>query len=420
MKKLFKISNLVKMFGLVLLSISVVLHNNAFASTTTTSKIISKLSISKIQDISVVLNQGDKYTLPATVAAIISNKSTQKIGVTWNTKKIDTSKCGKYTFIGSVKGYNNKVKLTLTVTTRIVKVSSVTLNKVTYSLNVGTTDTLITTINPVNATNKNVKWTSSNTSVAKVDNTGKVTAISEGSATIMVTTADGGYISTCTVKVTRELTIKQIFKKYVNAVVCIEVSDKDNKTISNGSGFIVNSNGTVVTNFHVIKGCAYAKVTLQNGTKYDVKSVLNYNEKQDIAILKLSNVPNLNIVKLGDSNTMEIGDNVIAIGSPQGYENTLSTGIISGINRKNDRGNDFQTTASITYGSSGGALFDIYGNVIGITYSGCDSSGNIGFVIPINEVRPFLNSSNEQTLMQVNNIQDNNTEKFSPLLSYIH
>ena len=125
---------------------------------------------------------------------------------------------------------------------------------------------------------------------------------------------------------------------------------------------------------------------------------MSYNEKQDIAILQLANATNLSTVSLGNSDKVEVGDAVCAIGSPEGYDNTLSTGIISGINRVNDRGNDIQTTASITSGSSGGALFDMLGNVEGITYSGFDSAGDIGFVIPINEVKPFLATSNEKTL----------------------
>ncbi|MBU3185246.1 S1C family serine protease [Clostridium estertheticum] len=218
---------------------------------------------------------------------------------------------------------------------------------------------------------------------------------------------------TTQVAVTGELTAKQIINKYGNAVVYVEVSDKNHNSIASGSGFIVKSTGVIVTNFHVIKGSSYVSVTLQNGTKYDVKSVLNYNEKQDIAVLQLSNATNLSTVTLGGSDNVEVGDNVATIGSPQGYANSLSTGIVSGINRKNERGNDIQTTASITYGSSGGPLFDMLGNVIGITYSGFDSAGNIGFVIPINEVKPFLATSNEKTLSQINS----NTVSFLPLLA---
>ncbi|MBU3173243.1 S1C family serine protease [Clostridium estertheticum] len=218
---------------------------------------------------------------------------------------------------------------------------------------------------------------------------------------------------TTQVAVTGELTAKQIINKYGNAVVYVEVSDKNHNSIASGSGFIVKSTGVIVTNFHVIKGSSYVSVTLQNGTKYDVKSVLNYNEKQDIAVLQLSNATNLSTVTLGGSDNVEVGDNVATIGSPQGYANSLSTGIVSGINRKNERGNDIQTTTSITYGSSGGPLFDMLGNVIGITYSGFDSAGNIGFVIPINEVKPFLATSNEKTLSQINS----NTVSFLPLLA---
>ncbi|MBU3202387.1 S1C family serine protease [Clostridium estertheticum] len=221
---------------------------------------------------------------------------------------------------------------------------------------------------------------------------------------------------TTQVAVTGELTAKQIINKYGNAVVYVEVSDKNHNSIASGSGFIVKSTGVIVTNFHVIKGSSYASVTLQNGTKYDVKSVLNYNEKQDIAVLQLSNATNLSTVTLGVSDNVEVGDNVAAIGSPQGYTNTLSTGIVSGINRKNERGNDIQTTASITYGSSGGPLFDMLGNVIGITYSGFDSAGDIGFVIPINEVKPFLATSNEKTLLQINSTTSN-MANFLPLLA---
>ncbi|MBU3099437.1 MULTISPECIES: S1C family serine protease [Clostridium] len=201
---------------------------------------------------------------------------------------------------------------------------------------------------------------------------------------------------------TTKLTAKQIINKYGNAVVYVEVSDKDHNVTVSGSGFIVKSTGVLVTNFHVIKGSSYATVTLQNGSKYDVKSVLNYNEKQDIAILQLSNATNLTTVNLGNSDTVEVGDNVTAIGSPGGYMNTLSKGIISGINRENDRGKDIQTTASITHGSSGGPLFNRYGNVIGINYSGFESAGDIGFVIPINEINSLLNTTNEKTLIQIN------------------
>lgn len=207
----------------------------------------------------------------------------------------------------------------------------------------------------------------------------------------------------------KELTTKQIVNLYGKAVVYVEVQDSNHKVLGSGSGFIVTSDGTVVTNFHVIDGAAYATVTLQNGTKYDVEGVLNYNKTQDIAILKLKDASNLDTIILGDSSKVELADNVVAIGSPKGYDNTISIGIISGLNRDNGRGyGDIQMTASITHGSSGGALFNTLGEVIGITYAGYDTAGDIGFAIPINEAKAFLqNTSNEKTLLEVNNISSN-------------
>ncbi|MGY0374068.1 trypsin-like peptidase domain-containing protein [Clostridium sp. JNZ J1-5] len=213
----------------------------------------------------------------------------------------------------------------------------------------------------------------------------------------------------------KELTTKEIVSKYGKAVVYVEIEDKNHIPIGTGSGFIVNSNGTVVTNFHVIKGAAYGKVTMQDGTKYEMESVLNYNEKQDIAILKLKNTSNLPVVILGDSDKVELADDVIAIGSPEGYSNTISPGIISGLNRTGSRGyKDIQTTASITHGSSGGALFNKLGQVVGITYAGFESSGDLGFVIPINEVKLFLSNFNPKSLSDVNGISSSSTKPQAP------
>ena len=369
---------------------------------------VTSVSLNKITDSLVV---GNTDTLHATInPAKAKNRSVKwtstnsRIATVDAKGKVIAISAGTVTIISTTADGNKKADCNVTVKNTIIKVASVILNKTTDSLVVGNTDTLLATINPSKAKNRCVNWTSSNPRIAAVNERGNIIAVSDGTVSITVTTADGSKRATCTITVISELTAKQIIEKYGNAVVYIEVSDKNHQPIASGSGFIVNSSGILVTNFHVIAGCSYATVTLQNGSQYDVKSVLNYNKQQDIAILKLSNTPKLSTVILGDSNTVDIGDNVVAIGSPYGYDNTLSTGIISGLNRENPRGVDLQTTASISYGSSGGALFDIYGNVIGMTYSGYDS-GDVGFAIPINQVKPFLKSSNEMTLMQVNNIK---------------
>ena len=204
------------------------------------------------------------------------------------------------------------------------------------------------------------------------------------------------------------LTTKEIVNKYGNAIVYIEVEDESHTPIGTGSGFIVNPNGTVVTNFHVIEGATYAKVKVQGRVvEYEVESVLDYNKKQDIAILKLKNtMNNLPTVVLGNSYKVELADNVVAIGNPEGLSNTISEGIISGLNRDMGRPyKDIQTSASIASGSSGGALFNNCGEVIGITYKGYETAGDLGFVIPIDEVKPFLNSNfTPMTLEEVNGV----------------
>lgn len=185
------------------------------------------------------------------------------------------------------------------------------------------------------------------------------------------------------------------------SVVFIEMLDSESMPMGTASGFIIEPNGKIITNYHVIADATSLRVTLEDGTKYDVEGVYDCSKSQDIAVLKLKNAANLPAVKLGDSNNLYIADDVITIGSPVGYKNTVTSGIISGLNRENEsrKGKDIQITAPIAPGSSGGALFNIKGEVIGITYSGMDI-GNVGFAIPINEVKPYLNSTKVITLKE--------------------
>lgn len=196
--------------------------------------------------------------------------------------------------------------------------------------------------------------------------------------------------------------IKAIAKNS-NAVVIIEELDKDNKVVGMGSGFIVSTDGKVITNYHVISWAETLQVTLENGSKYMVDGILGYNKDKDIAILKLKNAVTLPIVQLGDSDKLEIGDDIVAIGNPEGYQNSVSNGIISGLGRTSAirDGKDIQFTAGITYGSSGGALFNMKGEVVGVTNSGY-TSGNLGFAIPINEVKAYLDITALKAIVEVN------------------
>jgi S1-C subfamily serine protease len=213
----------------------------------------------------------------------------------------------------------------------------------------------------------------------------------------------GNVVLTLTVQgAQQELSVEDIAKKG-NSVVYVEVYDQSGKATASGSGFVISSDGKIVTNYHVINGAYSAKVTLNDGTKYDVQGVYGYDKTADIAILKVG-ASNLSSVTLADSSTVQLGQSVVAIGSPEGLQNTVSTGIISSIRTSDNRSGykDFQISVPINHGSSGGALFNMYGQVIGITYAGYNTTGDLNFAIPIDDLNNFMNVSTLTTIAQVN------------------
>lgn len=197
------------------------------------------------------------------------------------------------------------------------------------------------------------------------------------------------------------LSTQDIAKKS-NSVVYIEIKDKDNNVLGNGSGFIISEDGKIITNFHVIDKAYYADVILEDGIKYNIEGVINYNKDADLAVIKLENYKGTNIVTLGDSSKLQLGDSVVAIGSPEGYKNTVSVGIVSGFRTGQLRtGNDIQISNPISSGSSGGALFNMQGEVVGITYASRIDAQNLNFAIPINDVKTMINGTEIKTLAQV-------------------
>jgi serine protease Do len=177
---------------------------------------------------------------------------------------------------------------------------------------------------------------------------------------------------------------------------------------SAGTGIIIDSNGTILTNRHVIpEGTTSVSVTLSDGTELPNVEVIGRtgsNESLDIAFLKVTDKKgkDLKAAKLGDSAKMEVGDKVIAIGNALGqFQNTVTSGIISGYGRNVEAGDEtgtetlenlFQTDASINQGNSGGPLVNIYGEVIGVNTAVAGEAENIGFAIPINDVKGLVTS----------------------------
>ena len=170
-----------------------------------------------------------------------------------------------------------------------------------------------------------------------------------------------------------------------------------------GTGIIVSSNGYILTNKHVVDGASTVSVVLYDGTSYDSAEVIATDPLNDISFLKIDGADNLTAAELGDSKTLNIGQQVIAIGNALGqYQNSVTSGIISGTNRtitasSSDSSTDtetltdmIQTDASINSGNSGGPLVNAKGQVIGINTAVDSSAQGIGFAIPIGAAKGML------------------------------
>jgi serine protease Do len=162
-----------------------------------------------------------------------------------------------------------------------------------------------------------------------------------------------------------------------------------------GSGFIIDANGTILTNYHVVDGADKISVTLSDGKNYDAK-VIGKDQKSDIAVIKIEAARNLPAANLGDSDRLEVGEWVMAIGNPFGLDHTVTSGIVSAKGRNIGAGpydNFIQTDASINPGNSGGPLINLRGEVVGINTAIFSQSGGnigIGFAIPANSVKELL------------------------------
>lgn len=183
----------------------------------------------------------------------------------------------------------------------------------------------------------------------------------------------------------QNLSAEKIYKKLSDAVVVINCYNDKDKLIKQGSGVIIKDKEYVITNYHVIAGCERFEIS------HD-KNIIPYNDiigidvNKDIFIIKIGNVKSPKL-KICNSNSLVIGQRVYTIGSPLGFENTISEGIISGLRNYDEMGkNLIQITASISPGSSGGAVVNDKGELIGISTLSAKDGQNLNFAIPINEV----------------------------------
>jgi serine protease Do len=215
--------------------------------------------------------------------------------------------------------------------------------------------------------------------------------------------------------------ISSIAKDVGQSVVSVDVQSQtvtqdffgfsqQNDQQSSGTGFIVSSDGIIVTNRHVVPSDnSTVSVTLADGTKFDNVKIIGRTSGSsvlDVAFLKIEDTKGKRLVPalLGDSAKMQVGDRVIAIGNALGqFRNTVTSGIVSGFGRDVQAGDQsgastenltdlFQTDAAINEGNSGGPLVNINGEVIGLNTAIASGAQNIGFAIPINDVKGLINS----------------------------
>ncbi|WP_417826437.1 DegQ family serine endoprotease [Thalassospira povalilytica] len=164
-----------------------------------------------------------------------------------------------------------------------------------------------------------------------------------------------------------------------------------------GSGVIVSGDGTIVTNHHVIDGASEIRVVLHDNREFDA-DLVGSDERTDLAVLKLRGVETaLPAISFGDSDAVEVGDLVLAIGNPFGVGQTVTSGIVSALARAGVTGQDYQsfiqTDAAINPGNSGGALIDIDGKLIGVNsaiFTKSGGSNGIGFAVPVNMVKVVM------------------------------
>lgn len=238
---------------------------------------------------------------------------------------------------------------------------------------------------------------------------GGVTALMGGSTTGSTTLYEGEHaptiVTVSNVHQNEPLTAAQIYATYVNSTVGITTElvatnlwGQQVATAAAGSGFVISSDGYIVTNYHVIEDATSIKASFADGKTYDA-TLVGGDKNQDIAVLKID-AEGLTPVRLGDSDNLVVGEQVVAIGNPLGeLTYSMTAGIVSALDRNvtmsdGRRMNYIQTDTAINSGNSGGALFNMYGEVIGIVSAKLSSSGSsssasvegLGFAIPYNDV----------------------------------
>lgn len=200
-------------------------------------------------------------------------------------------------------------------------------------------------------------------------------------------------------QVAAEIRPEALVETYGKAVVTITTTTSDGQ-VRLGTGFFVTPEGRLVTNLHVIRGAARVVVRKTDGMSFDGVEVMAHDLRQDFAILKVAGAK-LPTVFLGDSDLPKIGARVYVIGNPQGLENTVTDGLLSGRRMLKEGVPLLQISAPISTGSSGSPVFDAEGRVIGVAVSRVVDGQNLNFAIPVNVLKGELTRTQGRTLAQL-------------------
>ncbi len=205
--------------------------------------------------------------------------------------------------------------------------------------------------------------------------------------------------------------LSKVFEDVNPSVLTVSVFDGNGRQISHGSGFVVDKKGIVATSLHVVQGGKVVRLTSIDDEEFAVDGILRLDQEWDVALLKTGRLP-LKALPLAPAGTARIGMDVIAIGSPLGFSNTISQGIVSGLRkpRQDSEYDDLlQITSAVSPGSSGGPVLTVDGKVVGITAATTRGAQNLNFAVPSRVVLELMDEADRDelqvTLLQMDDLR---------------
>lgn len=205
--------------------------------------------------------------------------------------------------------------------------------------------------------------------------------------------------------------LSKVFDEINPSVLTVSVFDGNGRQISHGSGFVVDQKGIIATSLHVVQGAKVIRLTSIDDEEFAVDGILRLDQEWDVALLKTGRLP-LKALALAPAGTARVGMDVIAIGSPLGFSNTISQGIVSGLRkpRQNSEYDDLlQITSAVSPGSSGGPVLTVDGQVIGIATATTRGAQNLNFAVPSRVVQELMDEADpdelEVTLLHMDDLR---------------